>query len=281
MWSYAETVIRAMAQHLEHEVGECERFAGFTINQAMAELKRIQGEQQHHIDRYKAIEKTTTAGAGGGDDIAISGSGEDLSTSYLAHIGSISNALDTFSLQPTDFVDFDWEKWMAMTSMSVSAGTLALLATRFNSLADSVLSLIRLSSTISSGTTHRVMLAAATLLGIGSAFYLVSDMDATVRNNVARRLRDALHEEGFAVNHADRLSTETSRSLRPFVWKLQHMFQRMVEAEERRRADQLNRRHMAQDAQMHFDEIRSKARELAELVAGLSGGGATDSSGTI
>ncbi|KAJ1916325.1 mitofusin [Mycoemilia scoparia] len=287
-WSYAENVIRVMAQHLEHEVGECERFAKFKINQSMNDLDKLKSEQQHHINRYEMLEQQKSnsssrrgtpasqksASTNGSQQTAVTATaGEvELSTSYLVHIGSISNALDTFSLQPTDFVDFEWEKWSMLTTMSMSAGTLALLATRLHSYADSIVRLVKLSSTIGSATTQKLLISAAAILGVGSALYLVSDMDSTVRNNVARRMREALREEGFSINHADRLSTETTRSLRPFVWKLQHTFQRMVEAEERRRADQLHRRHTAQDAQMHFDEIRSKARELAEMVARLSDG---------
>ncbi|KAJ2334363.1 hypothetical protein GGH92_008343 [Coemansia sp. RSA 2673] len=101
-------------------------------------------------------------------------------------------------------------------------------------------------------------------------------MDATVRRNLSARLSLMLDDEGFAARHAERLATEASRAVRPFVWHLQHSFQRMVEAEELRRADHLRRRHAAQDSQVYFDELRIKAHDLANAVRAVGAADSTD-----
>ncbi|KAJ2864407.1 mitofusin [Coemansia erecta] len=119
-------------------------------------------------------------------------------------------------------------------------------------------------------TARRLVVAGAALVGLGSVFYILSDMDGTVRRKLSSRVSQMLDNEGFVEFHAERLTTETSRAIRPFVWHLQHTFQRMVEAEEHRRADHLRRRHVAQDSQIYFDELRAKAQELVGAVRAVS-----------
>ncbi|KAJ2796410.1 mitofusin [Coemansia guatemalensis] len=133
-------------------------------------------------------------------------------------------------------------------------------------MASNMLTLLRLSSTMGASTARRLMVATAALIGVGSVFYMVSDMDATVRRKLSARVSLMLGEEGFVAHHAERLTTETSRAIRPFVWHLQHNFQRMVEAEEHKRADHLRRRRTAQDSQIYFDELRIRAQDLANAV---------------
>ncbi|KAJ1955745.1 mitofusin [Linderina pennispora] len=145
---------------------------------------------------------------------------------------------------------------------------MALFASR--SMASNLLTLMRLSSSIGPTTARRLMVSAAMLVGVSSVFYMVSDMDATVRRKLSARVALMLKDEGFVDHHAERLYTEASRAIRPFVWQLQHNFERMVEAEERRRADHLRKRHVAQDSQIYFDELRNKAQDLANAVRAVS-----------
>ncbi|KAJ1876941.1 mitofusin [Kickxella alabastrina] len=191
-----------------------------------------------------------------------------VTASQIASIGSISNALDTVQLELADFIDLDFSHNLGtLTSISASA-SLTLLASK--SMAGNVVTMLRLSSTMGTGTARRLMVGAAALIGLGSILYMVSDMDATVRRKLSTRVSMMLEEEGFVQHHAERLTTETSRAIRPFVWHLQHTFQRMVEAEEHKRADHLRRRHVAQDSQIYFDELRVKAQELANAVRAVS-----------
>ncbi|PIA17771.1 hypothetical protein COEREDRAFT_19393, partial [Coemansia reversa NRRL 1564] len=150
-----------------------------------------------------------------------------------------------------------------LTSISASA-SLSLLAS--NSMASNMLMLLRLSSTMGASTARRLMVTTAVLIGMGSLFYMVSDMDTTVRRKLSVRVTLMLEEEGFVAHHAERLTTETSRAIRPFVWHLQHNFQRMVEAEEHKHADHLCHRRTAQDSQIYFDELRIKAQDLVNAV---------------
>ncbi|KAJ2889969.1 mitofusin [Coemansia aciculifera] len=254
LWTYAESVLLAMVRHLEHEVSECDRFACFTIQHARADLARLD-DHRRALDNGEAKE----IAAWNDDDSSVSGS---LTASQLAPIGSISNALDTVQLEVSDFVDLDFShNWAALTSVSTA---LTLLASK--SMASNALTLLRLSSTMGPQTARRLIVASAMLVGLGSVFYVVSDMDATVRRKLSSRLELMLGDEGFVQHHAERLTTEASRAIRPFVWHLQHTFQRMVEAEEHRRADHLRRRHVAQDSQIYFDELRIKAHALANQV---------------
>ncbi|KAJ2742118.1 mitofusin [Coemansia sp. BCRC 34301] len=262
LWAYAESVLLAMVRHLEHEVAECDRFACFTIHHARAELARLDSHR-HTLDQATDVKDPVKRHD---DDDAAS-----MSASQLAPIGSISNALDTVQLVPSDFVDLGLaHNWAALTSVSTA---LTLLASR--SVASNALTLLRLSSAMRPHTARRLVVASALLVGLGSVLYVVSDMDATVRRNLSARLELMLTDEGFVQHHADRLTTEASRAIRPFVWHLQHTFQRMVEAEEHRRADHLRRRHIAQDSQIYFDELRIKAHALANQVRAVGSADAT------
>ncbi|KAJ2887215.1 mitofusin [Coemansia aciculifera] len=266
LWSYAESVLLAMVRHLEHEVSECDRFACFTIQHARADLARLEDHRRALDDS----ESKDVASWNDDDDGSASG---NLTASQLAPIGSISNALDTVQLELSDFVDFDIaHNWAALTSVSTA---LTLLASK--SMASNALTLLRLSSTMGPHTARRLMVASAALIGLGSVFYVVSDMDATVRRKLSARLELMLDDEGFVQHHAERLTTEASRAIRPFVWHLQHTFQRMVEAEEHRRADHLRRRHVAQDSQIYFDELRIKAHALANQVRAVGNADAANS----
>ncbi|KAJ1671988.1 mitofusin [Coemansia sp. RSA 25] len=267
LWTYAESVLLAMVRHLEHEVSECDRFACFTIQHARADLARLD-DHRRALDDGEAKE---AAAWNDDDDVSVAGS---LSASQLAPVGSISNALDTAQLEVSDFVDLDIaHNWAALTSVSTA---LTLLASK--SMASNALTLLRLSSTMGPQTARRLIVASAMLIGLGSVFYVVSDMDATVRRKLSARLELMLDDEGFVHHHAERLTTEASRAIRPFVWHLQHTFQRMVEAEEHRRADHLRRRHVAQDSQIYFDELRIKAHALASQVRAVGSADAANSS---
>ncbi|KAJ1735021.1 mitofusin [Coemansia biformis] len=270
LWTYAENVLLAIVRHLEHEVAECDRFASFTIHHARTQLddlerlrRRLDVADPHSPSPADAAE-SDVAGAAAAENAS------SVSASQLATVGSISNALDTVQLDLADFVDLDFaHNWAALTSISASA-SLSLLATR--SMASNVLGLLRLSSTVGATTGRRLLVAAAALVGVGTVFYVVSDMDATVRRKLSLRVALMLDDEGFVHHHAERLATETTRAVRPFVWHLQHTFQRMVEAEEHRRADHLRSRRSAQDSQIYFDELRIKARDLAGAVRAVSSG---------
>ncbi|KAJ2135195.1 mitofusin, partial [Coemansia sp. RSA 678] len=184
----------------------------------------------------------------------------------IASIGTISNALDTAQLELSDFIDLDLGRnWGTLTSLSASLGLFA-----SKSVAANAFSLLRLSSSVGTTTARRMVATAAVLIGAGSVFYIVSDMDATVRRKLAQRVALMLDAEGFVEHHAERLTTEASRAIRPFAWHLQHNFQRMVEAEEHKRADHLHRRRAAQDSQIYFDELRAKAQELALAVQSIT-----------
>ncbi|KAJ2485934.1 mitofusin [Coemansia sp. RSA 2050] len=257
LWAYAESVLLAMVRHLEHEVSECDRFACFTIQHARADLARLEDHRRRLLGDHESKDDSESK-----DAAASSCGSSSLTASQLAPIGTISNALDTVQLELSDFVDLDIaHNWAALTSMSTAV---TLLASK--SMASNALALLRLSSTMGPHTARRLIVASAALIGLGSVFYVLSDMDATVRRKLSARLELMLDEEGFVHHHADRLTTEASRAIRPFVWHLQHTFQRMVEAEEHRRADHLRRRHVAQDSQIYFDELRIKAHSLANLV---------------
>ncbi|KAJ2764957.1 mitofusin, partial [Coemansia nantahalensis] len=276
LWTYAENVLLAIVRHLEHEVVECDRFASFTIHHARAQLDALE-RQRRRLDAAAAdahspapADAASDADADATAAAAANDNDSSVSASQLASVGSISNALDTVQLELADFVDLDFARnWAALTSISASA-SLSLLATR--SMASNVFGLLRLSSTVSATTGRRVLVAAAALVGVGSVFYIVSDMDATVRRKLSARVALILGEEGFVDHHAERLATETTRAVRPFVWHLQHTFQRMVEAEEHRRADHLRLRRSAQDSQIYFDELRIKARDLAGAVRAVNAG---------
>ncbi|KAJ2846849.1 mitofusin [Coemansia erecta] len=278
LWSYAENVLLTMVRHLEHEVYECDRFACFTIHQARNQLGKLddqrrmldlsldqQQQQQQQKPSLPMKEKMSPASNSKDEGISLlDGTNASVTASQLASVGSISNALDTVQLELSDFIDLDLgHNWGTLTSISASA-SLTLLASK--SMAGNVVTLLRLSSTMGTATARRLMVAAAALISLGSVFYVVSDMDATVRRKLSSRVSLMLAEEGFVQDHAERLTTETSRAIRPFVWHLQHTFQRMVEAEEHKRADHLRRRHIAQDSQIYFDELRIKAQELANAV---------------
>ncbi|PIA17320.1 hypothetical protein COEREDRAFT_80653 [Coemansia reversa NRRL 1564] len=258
LWSYAENVLLTMVRHLEHEVSECDRFTSFTIHQAHTQLDALD-EQRRSLDSPVSSEEATPVEPW---DATMDSS--SVTASQLAPIGSISNALDTVQLELSDFIDLDLgHNWGMLTSISASA-SLSLLAS--NSMASNMLTLLRLSSTMGASTARRLMVTTAALIGMGSLFYMVSDMDTTVRRKLSVRVTLMLEEEGFVAHHAERLTTETSRAIRPFVWHLQHNFQRMVEAEEHKRADHLRRRRTAQDSQIYFDELRIKAQDLANAV---------------
>ncbi|KAI8320671.1 hypothetical protein GQ54DRAFT_298472 [Martensiomyces pterosporus] len=268
LWTYAESVLLTMVRHLEHEVKECDRFASFTIQQAHNELSQLEAQRRLLDTSAEAKPAAGALDAPKGGDVWDDGTGSSVSASQLASIGSISNALDTVQLELSDFVDLDFShNWGALTSISASA-SLTLFASK--SMASNMLALLRLSSTMGASTARRLIVGTAMLIGVGSVFYVVSDMDATVRRKLSTRVSLMLKQEGFVEHHAERLTTETSRAVRPFVWHLQHTFGRMVEAEERRRADHLRRRHVAQDSQIYFDELRAKAQELASAVRAVS-----------
>ncbi|KAJ1734930.1 mitofusin [Coemansia sp. Benny D160-2] len=287
LWGYAESVLLTMVRHLEHEVSECDRFACFTIQQARQELSRLEAARQV----LEGAPKTKNSSFASIDTVSVSDDDgvllkpapvtsdlpaamwdSDLSASVTASqirsIGSISNALDTVQLELSDFVDLDFShNWGALTSISASA-SMTLFATK--PVVNNMLTLLKLSSTMGTHTARRLMVATAALVGLGSVFYILSDMDGTVRRKLSSRVSLMLEKEGFVECHAERLTTETSRAIRPFVWHLQHTFQRMVEAEEHKRADHLRRRHVAQDSQIYFDELRAKAHELVSAVRAVS-----------
>ncbi|KAI9501557.1 mitofusin [Coemansia sp. RSA 1358] len=292
LWSYAENVLLTMVRHLEHEVSECDRFACFTIQQARQELAKFEEARRRLEDtssssRQDALANKNSSGIEGisaisDDDTALlklpahsspanmweGDVSASVTASQIASIGSISNALDTIQLELADFVDLDFShNWGTLTSISASA-SLTLFASK--PMASNVLTLLKMSSTMGANTARRLMVATAALIGLGSVFYILSDMDATVRRKLSSRVSLMLEEEGFVERHAERLTTETSRAIRPFVWHLQHTFQRMVEAEEHRRADHLRKRHVAQDSQIYFDELRIKAQELTNAVRVVS-----------
>ncbi|KAJ2400691.1 mitofusin [Coemansia sp. RSA 2559] len=290
LWSYAESVLLTVVRHLEHEVSECDRFACFTIHQARQELSRLEAARRvleeatsprnapksnssfanitSVSDDDSALLKPTAtlpppAGMWNSNDLCAS-----VTASQIASIGSISNELDTIQLELSDFVDLDFShNWGALTSISASA-SLTLFASK--PMVSNMLTLFKLSSTMGPNTARRLVVAGAALVGLGSVFYILSDMDGTVRRKLSSRVSLMLDNEGFVEFHAERLTTETSRAIRPFVWHLQHTFQRMVEAEEHRRADHLRRRHVAQDSQIYFDELRAKAQELVGAVRAVS-----------
>ncbi|KAJ2466190.1 mitofusin [Coemansia sp. RSA 2322] len=265
LWAYAERVLLAMVRHLEHEVAECDRFACFAIQQARTELSALDV-------RRRGIEGAPSP-HDASEELLPPSLSPDMSVE-LPPVGTVSNALDSAQLELSDFVDLDLTRsWGALTSLTASA-SLALLASK--SVAAHALALLRLSSAMGTHTARRVMVASAVLIGAGSVLYVVSDMDATVRRNLSARLSLMLDDEGFAARHAERLATEASRAVRPFVWHLQHSFQRMVEAEELRRADHLRRRHAAQDSQVYFDELRIKAHDLANAVRAVGAADSTD-----
>ncbi|KAJ2547916.1 mitofusin [Coemansia sp. RSA 1933] len=294
LWSYAESVLLSMVRHLEHEVSECDRFTCFTIQQARQELSRLEAARRvleeatsgRSNDAPRSNQSFASITAVSDDDSALLkpktmatvpaatmwnadlNATTSVTASQIASIGSISNELDTIQLELSDFVDLDFShNWGALTSISASA-SLTLFASK--SMASNMLTLFKLSSTMGPQTARRLMVAAAALVGFGTVFYILSDMDGTVRRKLSSRVSLMLEKEGFVEYHAERLTTEASRAIRPFVWHLQHTFQRMVEAEEHRRADHLRRRHVAQDSQIYFDELRAKAQELASAVRAVS-----------
>ncbi|KAJ2284425.1 mitofusin [Coemansia sp. RSA 370] len=255
LWTYAENVLLAIVRHVEHEVAECDRFACFTIQHARAELAELEAQ------RCSLGELSDSLHVGSESDDVTS-----VTASQIASIGTISNALDTAQLELSDFIDLDLSRnWGTLTSLSASLGLFA-----SKSVAANAFSLLRLSSSVGTTMARRMVATAAVLIGAGSVFYIVSDMDATVRRKLAQRVALMLDAEGFVEHHAERLTTEASRAIRPFAWHLQHNFQRMVEAEEHKRADHLHRRRAAQDSQIYFDELRAKAQELALAVQSIT-----------
>ncbi|KAJ1846401.1 mitofusin, partial [Coemansia sp. RSA 2708] len=197
LWTYAENVLLAIVRHLEHEVAECDRFACFAIQHARAELAALD-DGRRALDAPPAAAAVTDATADpvtgdAADDVAAS-----VTASQIASIGSISNALDAVQLELGDFVDLDLGRsWATLTSLMSLTASLGLLASK--SAAANALALLRLSSSASVGTAtaRRLLAAAAVLVGAGSVFYIVSDMDATVRRKLAARVALLLDEERF------------------------------------------------------------------------------------
>ncbi|KAJ1837747.1 mitofusin, partial [Coemansia sp. RSA 486] len=195
LWSYAENVLLTMVRHLEHEVYECDRFTCFTIHQARNQLGKLDDQrkvldtsldQQQQQQRDMSVATPISPSSKDEGISLLDGTNAaSVTASQLASVGSISNALDTVQLELSDFVDLDLShNWGTLTSISASA-SLTLLASK--SMAGNVVTLLRLSSTMGTTTARRLMVAAATLIGLGSVFYMVSDMDATVRRKLSSR----------------------------------------------------------------------------------------------
>ncbi|PWA01523.1 hypothetical protein BB558_002357 [Smittium angustum] len=257
--NYAEDVLSGMAIHLEHEVLECEKFGRSIITNAKKELMSLDKKRFE----FENIDKEDNPSIRPLEATIIESDSEAMDS--LTHIGGISNGLDTLGIHLSDFFDIDWSHLRVTGSLGFSAGSLVLFGSKMSNI-NSLFNLIKVSTNLSPRVFRGVLMLTACIMGAGSILYMFNETDAVIRRNIAKRIKSVLEEESFVGYHTDRLTTETNRAIRPFVWQFQSNFQRMVEAEERKRADHLRSRHLSQEAQMFFDDLKAKVNELAEKV---------------
>ncbi|OMJ13826.1 Transmembrane GTPase fzo1 [Smittium culicis] len=258
-WEYAESIFCIMNEHLEHEVFECEKFSASIISNSINSLIELDSKRAEIEDKEsESIERLSSTSESRSNIV-----------DSLSHLGGISNGLDTFSLEFSDFFDFDWDRFKFTGSLGVSAGSIALFASSTSNVSH-ILNFLKMTANVPASTVKKVMIFSAGLLGACSVFFLFNETDAVVRRNLSRRIQKVLEKESFVDTHSTRLTLETNRLIRPFAWQFQNNFLKMVEFEERRRADHLRSRHLSQEAQMFFDDLKVKIMDISSAVQSIS-----------
>ncbi|OMH83618.1 Transmembrane GTPase fzo1 [Zancudomyces culisetae] len=260
---YAENVFLSNVNYLYSQISESENFARFVINSSANSLVSL--DQQR-----RSLESDPSDIPSLSSDIVDS----QLASLTFSHSHSISPFLDAFSIQLSDFIDLEKFKFKLPTSITLTASSFVVLSN--STLLSNFVTLFRFSSNYislspnSSSSVSKFVLFSAGCIGLGSILYMLYEVDHTIKHNISSRLKAGLHAEKFADTHANRLATETCRAISPFAWRLQNSFQRMVEAEELKRADHLRSRHLSQDAQIYFDDLKTRVFELVSSIRSVN-----------
>ncbi|OLY81943.1 Transmembrane GTPase fzo1 [Smittium mucronatum] len=259
-WEYAESIFVSMAEHLEYEVRECEKFASSIVSSSINSLCDLDSQRASIENKEDKISTKP-----------LYSSNETRSQIHeaLAHVGGISNSLDTFGLGMSDFFDLDWDRFMITGSLGISAGSIAVFASSSSGISYA-LNILKVSSNLPTKTIRNALIVSAGLLSVCSIFLMLNEADATIRRNLSKRIQKALNQDNFTDSHSSRLTSESNRLIRPFVWQFQTNFLKMVEFEERRRADHLRSRHLSLEAQMFFDDLKAEIMDLSSDVHSIS-----------
>ncbi|PVV03759.1 hypothetical protein BB560_001754 [Smittium megazygosporum] len=261
VWDYAEQVLVTMVNHIKHELYECVNFSKSIVGSSINELNKLD------------LERSKLEGGSMNDNLSIKPLSKiteekDTYSDSLEQIEKIIGDLSTISISVTDFVDFNWEKLQISGSLFFSASSL-FFYTKFANISN-LIDFVNFSSRLSPRALGGSFFLVAGALGFGSVMYLFNNTDATVRGKLSKRIKQKMIKNKHISSNVRVLVTSTNRAIRPFAWQFQTNFQKMLEAEERKRADHLRSRQLSQEAQMFFDELRAKISTLSRNVRSIS-----------
>ncbi|KAI8870594.1 hypothetical protein GQ42DRAFT_162589 [Ramicandelaber brevisporus] len=275
-WQFANDVKTAMLEHVQDVAALSEQYAAEQVEDAVVALGELDAKYSNNGSAVDPAEALT----------ALSASLANFSVSEST--ASLESTLGQISLTFTDFFDLNTKASVGVASWSL--GSVALFATKlhgfhsvFGSLLDissHVNSISAIATTVSRGhqaasffsssSNRRLVLVGLGALGLGLTYYLAMDMEHIIRRKLAHRIKNRLLASSGSSSYVDTKATyvanESVRAVRPIVWRMQSTVQHIVEAEERRRAEQLTSRREAEEAKKHFETISRQAKELLALV---------------
>ncbi|PVU94940.1 hypothetical protein BB561_002162 [Smittium simulii] len=260
-WDYAEQILITMVDHIRHELFECIKFSKSIVSSTSSKLVQLDTEREQ-IEGGSLKENHSIK------PLSPSVEDKEAFSDPINYINYIMDDLSTININFSDFIDINWEKLQVSGSLLVSASSI-FVYTKASNLSN-LINLVNFSSNLSPRVLANSLVAVAGLLSFGSVFYLLNNTDATIRRKLATRIKNKMVSKKHISTGVRYFVTASNRAIRPFVWQFQTNFQRMLEAEERKRADHLRSRQLSQEAQMFFDELRAKISDISRNVRSIS-----------
>ncbi|KAF9577125.1 mitofusin, partial [Lunasporangiospora selenospora] len=129
--------------------------------------------------------------------------------------------------------------------------------------------LFDITNTVGMSNVRKLIVPVATAAGLGLLVYIAADMKHSLARKTARKLRASIQEGTIVHDEAMRITRECRRVFKVNGWEIQSRFQKEIEAQERRRAEQEKAAKDGEQAVVYFGKVFDKADELARWVSAV------------
>ncbi|KAG0257356.1 mitofusin [Actinomortierella ambigua] len=178
---------------------------------------------------------------------------------------STTKLKDELTLSLTDLVEVHDKLSVA----SVSLGAVTMISSKALGYRGLIHGIFDFTSTVGVSRVRRLIVPIVTVAGLGLLVYVAADIKHSLARKTARKLRQQIREGTIVHEEAMRITRDCRRVFKANQWEIHSRFQREIEAQERRRAEQEKAVEDGEQAVVYFGKIFEKADELSRFVAAV------------
>ncbi|KAG0229900.1 mitofusin [Actinomortierella wolfii] len=178
---------------------------------------------------------------------------------------STTKLKDELTLSLTDLVEVQDKLSVA----SVSLGAVTMFSSKVFGYRSLLHGVFDVTSTVGVSRIRRLIVPVVTVAGLGFLIYIAADIKHSLARKTARKLRQQIRDGTIVHEEAMRITRDCRRVFKANQWEIHSRFQREIEAQERRRAEQEKAVKDGEQAVVYFSKIFEKSDELARLVAAV------------